>query len=181
LTPYWACNGTTGFAYIADNTALSITANLTYGAWFYSTNGNVSQGVMGKWAAGNTISYVMYYNYDPPLFFRALTSTDGTLGASKYDICTIALPTANVWHFAAVVFTPNANLRFFVDGTWYTGAGTALPSIFNGTQNFELARINATAYLGGGLAQAFICAYSVPEAMIDWLWRVQAPLFGRQV
>lgn len=101
---------------------------------------------------------------------------------NKY-VKTDSSPVANTWHMVIGRYTPSAELVVRLDNDSWTEYGGAVPAAMFSATNTLFALDNV--YSDGGaaenirLAQLWIANYAVSDALLNWLWAIQAPYFGR--
>jgi len=184
LVPYVELDGTNDYFSIADNVTLSITGAMTIGVWFYIDTGG-EKDVNGLWGKGNqagdTLSYYGYVD-DDDLLSVGITSNGDADTTNFYT--QISGATAGTWHLAVMRFTPSAAIEGYLMGENSAGNYTSPPaSIYDSARNLLLGCTLETAAYGldGRIAQAWVCQAAVDSNVLDWLYKVQAPLFGRAV
>lgn len=149
----------------ADETALSIHYDLTFGCWVYfdAESTGVATGIISKWYEGDIErSYVLYKNAADEIVFSI--SEDGTTAFSVSDGGDNYA--ASRWIYVVGRFTPSSELALFVNGVWYIRSIGVPASIYNCAEAFEMGRYSRDNYLDGRISQAFICAYAVPTRFI---------------
>ena len=184
LVPYIALDGVNDYFSVADNAANSVTGALTIGVWFYIDTGG-EKDVNGLWGKGNlagdTLSYYGYVDNDD-LLSVGITSNGDADTTNFYTQVTGA--TAGTWHLAVMRFTPSTAIEGYLMGENGAGNYTSPPaSIYNSVNLFSLGLTLETAAYGldGRIAQAWVCQAAVDNNVLDWLYKVQAPLFGAAV
>jgi hypothetical protein len=177
LAPYLALDGTNDYASIADNADLSITTDITMGTWVYVSKLNVEQGIINKsLTTGNVRGYRLYLSSDNKFTFEI--STDGTAIKS---VQSAAETTVNAWRFVCCRFDASTELSIRVDnGAWIDNTTSIPASIYDNARAFRIGESdeNSARRLAGRIAQVWICAYYLGDDVVDWLYRVQVPLFG---
>lgn len=133
-----------------SQTGLDIIGDISLEAWVKfetipSDIGNVSEGIIGKYASSN-ISYVLYVNAADKL--RLLISNDG----SNYDIyqsdavAVISAETGDWIHYAATYDVSTQTAVLYKNGSPIANTrivGSGITNIYNGTAPFEIGTFNA--------------------------------------
>jgi hypothetical protein len=178
LAPYIALDGTNDYASIADNTDLSITTDITMGAWV-CPQALKQQGIINKFlATGDKRSYQLFMNTNYQ--FSIAVSRLGTLATTTSNAVTTVTAEVGQWYFVAGKFIISTSLTTWVNDT-RSSIATGVFGLFDNDRPFIIGERNETAAQrwNGYIAQAWICATGVSDDMINWLYTTQAPLFGR--
>lgn len=154
----------------ADEAGLSITSDLTIGTWVYfdaeSTNNFV--GIMGKWFK-NDYSYLLYKTDDNRLRFIIYGG-----GTTLYVDDLASNYSAGQWFYVVGRYTPSGEIALCVNGMWYKKTVGVPASLNDSTQPLDVARYSDNTgterYLDGKLSNMFICAFSVPDVIINALY-----------
>lgn len=91
-----------------------------------------------------------------------------------------AAQTAGVWTFIAGRFVPSTSIDIYVDTvktTNTTGVPASLPTVAPPDGFWVLSNKQSSQSILA--SQIWVCSYAVPDAVLTWLYRIQAPLFGR--
>lgn len=151
----------------ADEAGISVTGELTFGCWILMNTlcrGKVTP-VMGKWySGGDQRSFVIYKAANDSMTLSisadgiAVSATVNDGGANFQS---------DRWMYVVGRFTPSTELALFVDGNWYRNT-TAIPAtLFDSTEQLEVARYDHYYYLDGGVCHAFLSAMALDDAEIE--------------
>ncbi|HET9946446.1 MAG TPA: DUF2341 domain-containing protein [Patescibacteria group bacterium] len=154
-------NGTTQYLSIADNTNLSVTGNITFGAWFKTTATNSAQTILAK-----NGSYVLSLTNTGTVQAQIIGATTATrAGATTLD---------TGWHHAVVVYSASGQtLDVYVDGKLNDGSltGTVPAAITDSTGDFEIGGNNATTLFSGNIDEAFVSATAYTAGQIGFMYQ----------
>jgi len=165
---------------LSDQTHLAITTAQTIGGWFYLLAPNTAQALM-IW---HNVDEVFPENNAPVYLW--LTGGAAQFGIYKIPTeyeATSGPVAANAWHFIVGRFTPSTEVAIFLDSIKASNT-SGIPASCNDSAGpyMELDVLQAAVAYGDTatyLAQCWVCAYAVPDAMLNWLYAIQAPLYGR--
>lgn len=181
LMPYITFDGTNDYASIADNDALSITGDMTVWCIFWPDvlGPAADQGLACKWYnTGNLRSYALWYDNNTTCVLRI--SQDGGTTNMK-QAASAGLDAAQSWHFVCGRFQANVGISIKLDGNdWVYTTASPLSGIFDNARDFRIGEYNETAAnrFAGRIAQVGICAYYVPDAMIEQWYSALKPDLG---
>ena len=143
-------NGTTQYLSITDNANLSVTGNLSFGAWFKTTSTSSAQTIMAK-----NGSYSL-----------GLTSS-GTLTASIIGVTTGTVTGSTVldtgWHQADVVYDSSAqSITLYLDGKVEGTTTASVPSsITDSAGAFNIGANAGAALFAGNIDEPFVTATAI--------------------
>jgi len=162
-----------------DEVGLSVTGELTFGCWILMNDlcmGKITP-VMGKWyETGNQRGFVLYKASDNSMTLSI--STDGTAVVTIDDGGVNFI--ANEWMYVVGRFIPSTELAIFVNGTWYKNTTDIPASIFDSTEQLELARYNRYYYLDGGICHAFVSAIALEDSDVEANYSHTKAMFNKQ-
>jgi hypothetical protein len=160
----------------ATEDALAIHHNLTLGCWvwFDEESTDNETGIISKWVESwSQRSYVLYKNASNEIVFSVSHT-----GADSFSVSNSGVGYAeNQWFYVVGRFTPQSELKLFVNGWWFSNTTSIPVDIYNSSSAFEIGRYNASNYLDGRVAQAFLCAYSVPDRFVCSMYSHSKALF----
>lgn len=171
--PYAGFNGSSQYFSRADEAGLDITGGLTIGGWFYPGTLDASvRGLIVKWtAAGDQRSYQLYYNNAATSFGVSSDGSAGTIATANGTAMAVG-----TWNFVMGRFFPSTNVAVIVNDV-LTANETSIPaSIHSSSAPFEIGR--QAAYFGGFAALCFVCASTLPLAIMHYYFRITRGLFG---
>lgn len=168
------------FAYevVEDASDIRFTGSLTLAAWIQFDVVNRRQGIIERWLdTSNDRAYTMYLNSSGQLI--GAVSSDGT--AANTSTATGDTLEAGVWYFCQMRFTSGEFVSVRVnDGTW-TNTATAITMPVDNRQYLYIGQANQNANyrLDGRIGQAWTASQAVPTTVLDYLYAVQGPYFGK--
>lgn len=179
LAPYVEFGGTNEYYSRIDDAILSVTGSACIGVWAYLDTIKLC-GLINKWydVGSNARSYRLYVDASGYVVFSV--SSDGSAAHSVTATTTTVLDAAT-WYFLQGRFTAGESAEVRIDnGAWVTTA-TGNTTIHDSTRAFYLGMDdeNSARRLDGRMAQAWLCGYAVPDAVLDYIYTEQAPLFGK--
>lgn len=154
-----------------DEAGLSITGDLTIGAWVYfdSESSNNFVGILGKWFKSD-YSFLLYKTDDNRIRF----SVSGDGGTVIYVDDAGANYVADQWYFITGRFTRSNEIALCVNGMWYRKTAGIPASLHDSDQPLYVAMyidtFGTSQYLDGKLSNGFLCAYAVPQVFIDAIY-----------
>jgi hypothetical protein len=171
--PYTEFNGTTQYWSRADGPDIEVSAHLTVGGWFKVNSLTPHQTFMAKLGAGGQYSWLL--EKPPGAYPTFLISGNGT---AYTQIIGTSPMVAGKWHFVWGRYYPNLLMNVNVDLT-ADGTTASVPSgIFNSTSAFTIgARATGNQPLAGQSALCWLSADGVAGALLNEMYRAQAPLF----
>lgn len=135
-------DGTSGYLSIADDPSLEVGSNdFTLECWLYNTGSSYNNaGIAGKWdVAAGLRSYAFYFNTSSRLAFAI--SSSGAFQSGNVITSTItASSLLNEWNHIRACKS-GTTTYLFLNGI-SVGSTTVDPTVFNGTQNFYVGKIN---------------------------------------
>jgi len=160
-----------------DEIGLSITGDLTIGAWVWFDTGSrgFSTAIIGKWyESGDERSYVLYKDKSGIIKFSISETGINNLntvedGGENYTI--------GGWHYIVGRYTPSKEMALFVDGNWYSNSVGIFSSIHDSTEPFEIARYNRDNYFDGRLCHIFVCAAAIDTEDIEAMYHHVKAMF----
>lgn len=178
LIAYIDLDGTGDYLSRVDESDLDITGTeahnatairgLTMGGWFWSDITSTDQNLIGKWnATGNLRAYTLNLTADNSI--AGHVSTNGTTQTTVSSTAAIA---AGEWFWAAMRFTPSAELANWSNDTKTINTTSIPASIFNSSAELQIgARDAGTTLLNGRASLCFLCANALPDTLIDYLFQ----------
>lgn len=176
LMPYITLDGTNDYAYIADNAALSVTSALTLWAIVYPAELDRDQGIVSKWlTTGNVRSYALYLNSSNQFVFAV--SSNGT---AETTVSSAAISKVNRWYFVCARYVPSTSLSIQIDNAMTVNTTSIPASIYDNARQLQVGQFNENsgARWRGRIAQVGLCAYAVPDAMVQQLFGALKPDLG---
>ena len=143
-------NGTTQYLSIADNANLSVTGNLSFGAWFKTTSTSSAQTIMAK-----NGSYSLGLTSSGTLTVSIIGATTGTATGST------VLDTG--WHEAIVVYSSSAqSITLYLDGKVEASTTTSVPSsITDSAGAFNIGANAGATLFSGNIDEPFVTATAI--------------------
>jgi len=183
LAPYIALDGTGDYLTRADEADLDILGTeayigipgLTLGGWFYNTalGGGTIRTLMSKWdAIGVSMSYLLQTNAAGGNFAFSVNAGVASISAGTS-------PTLNTWHFAVGRFVPSTTVDVYMDDTKWSSAVAVPAALTNSTAPFQIGAANGAALMTGRASTCFLCAAALPDSVIQSLYHISRPLFGK--
>ncbi len=177
LLPYVSFDGVNDYAYIADNTALSVTGDLTLWALVYPEELGRDQGIVSKWlTTGNLRSYALYL--DSSDRFTLAISSNGT---AQTTVSSAAITKVNKWYLVIARYDAGASLSIMVNDAALVENTTSIPaSIFDNARELQIGQYNedSAARFNGRIAQVGLAAYHVPETFCRAFYSFLTPDIG---
>ena len=135
-------DGTSSYLSIADDPSLEVGSNdFTLECWLYNTGSSYNNaGIAGKWdVAAGLRSYAFYFNTSSRLAFAI--SSSGAFQSGNVITSTIAASSLlNEWNHIRACKS-GTTTYLFLNGI-SVGSTTVDSTVFNGTQNFYVGKIN---------------------------------------
>jgi hypothetical protein len=164
----------------ASNPQLNIMGALTLGGWFSPVSPTTEQLVVGT-------ANSAFGAYLDPAYIKLKFITSGGVGIARFSIenggVTYAADSAEIaisrWHFIVGRFQPSTKVSILTGSTWVDNAAGIPASIASSAGiYFGLLDGRASGAAATRLAQAWACAYAVPDHALTWLYKTQLSLFG---
>lgn len=172
IIPYISLDGSGDYLSRADEAGLDITNGITFGGWFWWDTSAVDQWLMHKYTTtGNQRSYRLLVNSAGQITLSI--SADGTTATSVTSTNSVADGT---WAFCVARFIPSTSMTVWLNGTPTTNTTSIPASIFSSTSLFYLGG-PAGVELDGRLGPAFLCAESLGDTLIQYLYNRSALFF----
>ncbi len=180
LAPYIEFDGTRDYYWRNDEPALSITGDLTITAWVWFDVVNRQQGIVNKWeeTLGNNRSYCLDLTSSGELRFRV--SEDGS--AVNMATATTAPLSAGQWYFAQGRLMAGVVTGVRVNNeAWVNDTTNVLYGIHDSTRALYVGMDHESTImrLDGRIQQWMLAGYPTPTAVLNYIYAVQAPYFGR--
>jgi len=165
------------YAGMGDTVIGRITGAQTLGLWAKVRDTSYHQELLWNNAFEQDVTSSCVEYSDTASAFQYRTSEDNT----HYITAIGTRPSATTWYFLAGRFTPGSSVCLYQDGTVYTTATSATALYDEGATSFFAAFPFDAAGSAPYIAQAWLCAYAIPDAWLKWLYKMQAPLFGQGI
>lgn len=161
----------------ADEAGLSITGELTLGAWvwFDTESRGHPVAIIGKWyEPTDNRSYVLYKNEIGEIIFAVSelgnsSITEVSDGGENFSV--------GEWKYIIGRFTPSKEIALFINGKWYSNDIDIPASIYDSSEAFEIGRYNRDNYFEGRLCHVFVSAQSEVSADIEAMYAHTKAMF----
>lgn len=158
--------------------------SFTLGGWMMVTDVSAYTPFWGRWNDHDGVNKrACMVDETGDGVLRGRVSSDGTLANSK--TLTGGTVTSGTWHFIGVRFIPSVSFSIFLDDTVTTTTATPFSTYYgsdtisSGFAQNQSEDAHYGTYLVGRISQMWMSNYGIPDAMLNWLYAVQSPLFGR--
>lgn len=186
LAPHYTFNGTTDYLMRADEAGLDITGTettvdapgLTLGGWFRFDALGAAEALISKWNGTTAQRSYVIQKLATDLAEIRVSLDGGSVNVSA--VSSVTAIAAAAWTFIVGRFTPSAEVAVWNNNEKTTSVAAIIASIFSGTAEFDIGRLASPgSYLDGKASLCFLCAYALPDYIIQAFYEHTRPLFGQ--
>ncbi len=155
-------NGSNQYLSLADNTALSVTGALTFGAWFKTTSTSTQQYILSKNGS---------YTLQVTATGKVQADITGASSASRISLNSIDTG----WHHVVAIYNPaGSSLDIYLDGILTNGTltGTVPTAITDSANAWNIGANNGATFFSGQIDEAFVTADAIDPSIIKSMYRV---------